>query len=83
MPSIRIITAVAALVTTITAAAAQDWPTRPLTMVYPFAPGSAADVLGRLFGSRLSELLGQPVIFENVGGAGGHDRLQSRRKSRA
>ena len=40
-------------------------------MVYPFAAGSAADVLGRLFASRLSELLGQTVIFENVGGAGG------------
>ena len=40
-------------------------------MVYPFAAGSAADVLGRLFTSRLSELLGQPVVFENVSGAGG------------
>ena len=40
-------------------------------MVYPFAAGSAADVLGRIFASRLSELLGQPAIFENVGGAGG------------
>lgn len=51
--------------------AAQDWPVRPLTMVYPFAAGSAADAMGRLFGTRLSELLGQPVIFDNVGGAGG------------
>jgi tripartite-type tricarboxylate transporter receptor subunit TctC len=50
---------------------AQDWPTRPLTMVYPFAAGSAGDVVGRAFASRLSELLGQPVIFENVAGAGG------------
>jgi tripartite-type tricarboxylate transporter receptor subunit TctC len=40
-------------------------------MVYPFAAGSAGDTVGRLFASRLSELLGQPVIFENVGGAGG------------
>jgi tripartite-type tricarboxylate transporter receptor subunit TctC len=52
-------------------APAQDWPTRPVTMVYPFGAGSAGDVLGRLFAARLSELLGQPVIFENVGGAGG------------
>jgi tripartite-type tricarboxylate transporter receptor subunit TctC len=58
-------------VNALTPATAQDWPTRPVTMVYPFAPGSAADILGRLFASRLSELLGQPVIFENVGGAGG------------
>jgi tripartite-type tricarboxylate transporter receptor subunit TctC len=40
-------------------------------MVYPFGAGSAGDVLGRIFAARLSELLGQPVIFENVGGAGG------------
>ena len=42
-----------------------------VTIVYPFAAGSAGDVLGRIFASRLSELLGQPVLFENVGGAGG------------
>ena len=40
-------------------------------MVYPFAAGSAADVLGRTFALRLSEILGQQVILENVGGAGG------------
>jgi tripartite-type tricarboxylate transporter receptor subunit TctC len=71
MPSIKIIAAFAALVGAITPAPAQDWPIRPVTMVYPFAAGSAADVLGRLFASRLSELLGQTVVFENVGGAGG------------
>ena len=71
MPSIRIIATFAALVTATTPATAQDWPIRPVTMVYPFAAGSAADVLGRLYASRLSELLGQTVIFENVGGAGG------------
>src|ERR1700716_1845288 len=63
--------ALAALVTAIAQATAQDWPTRPVTMVYPFTAGSSADVLGRLFASRISELLGQPIIFENVGGAGG------------
>src|SRR5262245_58493894 len=62
---------IAALVASIAQATAQDWPTRPVTMVYPFTAGSSADVLGRLFASRLSELLGQPIIFENVGGAGG------------
>jgi tripartite-type tricarboxylate transporter receptor subunit TctC len=71
MPTIKIIAAFAALVGAITPATAQDWPTRPVTMVYPFAAGSAADVLGRLFASRLSELLGQTAVFENVGGAGG------------
>ena len=63
--------AVAALLAAVTPAAAQDWPSRPVTMVYPFAAGSAADVMGRLLASRLSDLLGQSVVFENVGGAGG------------
>ena len=71
MPSTRIIAVFAALVASMTPARAQDWPIRPVTMVYPFAAGSAADVLGRTFASRLSELLGQPIIFENVSGAGG------------
>ena len=52
-------------------AAAQDWPTRPVTMVVPFPPGGGTDVLGRIVGHRLSEVLGQQVIIENVGGAGG------------
>src|SRR5215470_11396364 len=53
------------------AAAAQDWPARPVTMVIPFAAGGALDVLGRILMPRLSEVLGRPVIIENVGGAGG------------
>ncbi len=52
-------------------AAAQDWPIRPVTMVVPFPPGGGTDVLGRIVGRRLSEVLGQQVIIENVGGAGG------------
>jgi tripartite-type tricarboxylate transporter receptor subunit TctC len=52
-------------------AVAQDWPTRPVTMVVPFAAGGGTDVLGRIVGRRLSETLGQQVIIENVGGAGG------------
>jgi tripartite-type tricarboxylate transporter receptor subunit TctC len=52
-------------------AAAQDWPSRPVTMVVPLAAGSGIDVLGRIFAPRLAELLGQQVIVENVSGAGG------------
>src|SRR6516225_848395 len=52
-------------------AAAQSWPTRPLTMVVPFAPGGGTDVLGRIVGRGFSEVLGQQVIIENIGGAGG------------
>jgi tripartite-type tricarboxylate transporter receptor subunit TctC len=50
---------------------AESWPARPLTMVVPFAPGGGTDVLGRIVGRRLSEILAQQVIIENVGGAGG------------
>src|SRR5436190_120544 len=52
-------------------AAAQNWPTRPVTLVVPFAAGSASDTVARILGARLSEVLGQQVIIENVGGAGG------------
>ncbi len=52
-------------------APAQEWPSRPLTLVVPFAPGGGADLLGRILAPPLSELLGQPVTVENVGGGGG------------
>ena len=52
-------------------ASAQSWPTRPVTMVVPFAAGGAADIMARILGARLSEVLGQQVVIENVGGAGG------------
>ena len=52
-------------------ASAESWPARPLTMVVPFAAGGGTDVLGRIVGRRLSEILAQQVIIENVGGAGG------------
>jgi tripartite-type tricarboxylate transporter receptor subunit TctC len=50
---------------------AQDYPNRPLTMVIPFAAGGPTDVQGRVIAQRMGELLGQQVIVENVGGAGG------------
>ena len=52
-------------------ASAQKWPTRPVTMVIPFAAGSGVDVLGQILAPPLSEILGQPVVVENVAGAGG------------
>jgi tripartite-type tricarboxylate transporter receptor subunit TctC len=68
----RIIVATAALAAlSATPAGAQAWPSRPLTMVVPFAAGGPADVLARIIDHRLSELLGQQVIIENQGGAGG------------
>lgn len=52
-------------------AGAQDWPTRPVTMVVPFAPGGVYDTLGRVYAAALSKSLGQQVVVENVPGAGG------------
>ena len=50
---------------------AGDWPTRTITMINPFAAGGPNDVVARLFAQRMGEILGQSVIIENVGGAGG------------
>ena len=52
-------------------ASAQDWPTRTLTLVVPWAAGGGTDVMGRIMARRMSEILGQQVIVENVPGAGG------------
>jgi len=51
--------------------AAQNFPTKPITMVIPFAAGGPTDVVGRVFGQRMGEILGQQIVIENVGGAGG------------
>src|SRR5262245_35928960 len=67
----RTIVATAVLFAALAPAAAQSWPTRPLTMVVPFAAASGADVMGRIIAGRLSELLGQQMVVENVAGAGG------------
>lgn len=53
-------------------AAAQDFPTRPVTLVVPFAAGGSTDLVGRLIAERMSAELGQPVVVENKGGAGGN-----------
>jgi tripartite-type tricarboxylate transporter receptor subunit TctC len=52
-------------------ARAEDFPNHPMTMVIPFAAGGPTDILGRLIAGRMSEILGQTVIVENVNGAGG------------
>ena len=63
--------AVAGLFAFAGSASAQNYPNRPITMIIPFAAGGPTDVLGRIVGARMSELLGQQVVIENVGGAGG------------
>jgi tripartite-type tricarboxylate transporter receptor subunit TctC len=52
-------------------ASAQDWPTRPVNLVVPYAAGGPVDTVARIMAARLSEVLGQQVVIENVGGAGG------------
>ena len=63
--------ALLALLPLIAPARAQDFPNRPMTMVVPFAAGGAVDVLGRTLAARAAEILGQQIVIENVGGAGG------------
>jgi putative tricarboxylic transport membrane protein len=55
----------------VSTAQAQDWPTRPVTLVVPFAAGGPVDTAARIMAAHLSEKLGQQVVVENVSGAGG------------
>ncbi|MBV8840983.1 MAG: tripartite tricarboxylate transporter substrate binding protein BugD, partial [Alphaproteobacteria bacterium] len=63
--------AVAALFAFAGSAAAQDYPNRTITMVIPFAAGGPTDVLGRIVAAKMGDILGQTIIVENIGGAGG------------
>ena len=63
---------VAALaLTAVLPAGAQDWPTRPITLVVPFAAGGGVDVSARIQAQGMSERLGQPIVVDNMGGAAG------------
>jgi tripartite-type tricarboxylate transporter receptor subunit TctC len=53
------------------AAHAQAYPDRPIRIVVPYPPGASVDYTARLMGGKLSEALGQPVVIDNRGGAGG------------
>ena len=52
-------------------ARAAEWPERPVRMIIPFAPGAGADIVGRTFAEELAKAVGQPVVVDNKGGAGG------------
>jgi tripartite-type tricarboxylate transporter receptor subunit TctC len=63
--------AIAVLLTGVRQARADDWPSRSIKLIVPFAAGGTADLLGRMFAQALSESLGQQLYVENRGGAGG------------
>src|SRR5436189_2075251 len=60
-----------AVIALVSASLAQDWPTHPITLVIPFAAGGGLDVSVRIQAQRMSELLGQTIVTENVGAAAG------------
>jgi tripartite-type tricarboxylate transporter receptor subunit TctC len=70
MSSVAFITA-ALVIAAVNTASAQVYPSRPLTLVVPFPAGGSTDAIGRIVAERMRVSLGQPVIIENVGGAGG------------
>jgi tripartite-type tricarboxylate transporter receptor subunit TctC len=68
---IQLATSVAVLSAGSRLSRAQAYPSRSITVVVPFPPGGSTDVAGRILADRMAAALGQPVIIENVGGAGG------------
>lgn len=71
MAAARRIVLVLAAVLAATVASAQDFPVKPIKLVVPFPPGGPNDIIARTVGQRMSEILGQPVLIDNRGGAGG------------
>jgi tripartite-type tricarboxylate transporter receptor subunit TctC len=62
---------VAAVTLAATQAQAADWPSRPITLIVPFSAGGGVDLSARIQAQRMGELLGQPIVVENIGAAGG------------
>src|SRR5262245_53868201 len=66
---LRCVLTVAAILLTLTPAAAQDWPAKTVRLIVPFGPGSTPDMVGRLIADHLQQTLGQPFVIENRPGA--------------
>ena len=67
----KLLVAAAAVLTIFTSAAAEDYPSRPIAMIVPFAAGGPTDVVARILAEGMRASLGQPVLIENVTGAAG------------
>src|SRR5262245_30517280 len=67
----RLVAALLLIVSCGALAQAQPFPSRPLTLIVPFPPGGSTDAAARIMAERMRESLGQPIVIENVGGAGG------------
>src|SRR5882762_9826576 len=68
---LRLLTSIALTVAALATAHAQPYPSRPITLIVPFPPGGSTDTTARIMAERMRPILGQPIVIENVGGAGG------------
>ena len=72
LQTLRRLLAAATLLAIAPTVSAQDYPTKPIRVIVPFAPGGGSDFIARFMAQRLSELLGKPFVIENKPGAGGN-----------
>ena len=72
LQTLRLLLAAATLLAIAPTVSAQDYPTKPIRAIVPFAPGGGSDFIARFMTQRLSELLGKPFVIENKSGAGGN-----------
>ncbi len=77
----RLLSALVCLLFSVNLWGQDAWPSKPIRMILPFPPGGGTDILGRLIADRLSANLGQPVVTENRGGAGGNVGAEAAAKS--
>jgi tripartite-type tricarboxylate transporter receptor subunit TctC len=71
MRTARLVLSAVLILAQVGVAAAQEWPTRYITLIVPFGAGNTVDIFGRLMAGRMSDILGQQIVVENIGGAGG------------